>query len=138
MSAPELFLLFVRPLNAAGIRYIVTAAWRQFSINGADIRRLSEIFPSPDFYPPSPEIIATEVSRKQGGHFNIIHVETGFKADLYPTGRDELYAWAFRLKREVKFEGETILLAPSEYVILRSPAISWIGPRSMTGYRAVG
>lgn len=35
------------------------------------------------------------------------------------TGRDELHAWAFRLKRAVQFEGETVRLAPPEYVILR-------------------
>ena len=43
---------------------------------------------------------------------------TGFKADFYPAGRDELNAWAFRGKRAVDFQGEAIALAPPEYVIL--------------------
>jgi hypothetical protein len=44
---------------------------------------------------------------------------TGFKADLYLTGRDELEAWAFRFQRRVRFEGETVALVPPEYVIVR-------------------
>ena len=46
-------------------------------------------------------------------------MNTGFKADVYLTGRDEFNAWAFRHKRQVEFEGETIVLAPPEYVIIR-------------------
>ena len=42
-----------------------------------------------------------------------------FKADVYPTGRDEFNAWAFRNKRPVIYEGETLVLAPPEYVIVR-------------------
>jgi hypothetical protein len=38
---------------------------------------------------------------------------------VYPTGRDELNAWAFRNKRSVLFQGETLVLAPPEYVIVR-------------------
>src|SRR5713226_9464611 len=112
MPAPELFLLFVRPLNRAGIRYIVTGSVAAIFygeprlthdvdfvvfLNGEEIRRLGEIFPSADFYLPPAEAIAAEASREERGHFNIIHVETGFKADLYLTRRDELNAWAFRL-----------------------------------------
>lgn len=45
---------------------------------------------------------------------------TGFKADFYPAGQtDELNAWGFRFKREIQFEGETVVLAPAEYVIVR-------------------
>ena len=46
-------------------------------------------------------------------------MDTTFKADIYPTGRDELNAWAFRNKRAVTYEGETLVLAPPEYVIVR-------------------
>ena len=41
------------------------------------------------------------------------------KADLYPTGRDELNAWAFRGNRTIQYEGENIVLASPEYVIVR-------------------
>jgi hypothetical protein len=134
MPEPELFLLFVRPLNGADIRYMVTGSVAAIFygeprlthdvdfvafLNEANIRRLAEIFPSADFYVPPPEVIAAEVQREHRGHFNIIHIETGFKADMYPTGRDDFNAWAFRLRRRVQFEGETVVLAPPEYVIVR-------------------
>jgi hypothetical protein len=60
-----------------------------------------------------------KVAREQQGHFNIIHLHTSFKADLYPAGRDEFSAWAFRNQRSIAFEGETLVLAPPEYVIVR-------------------
>lgn len=134
MPEPELFLLFVRPMNHAGIRYIVTGSVAAIFygeprltndvdfvtfLNEADIRRLADAFPAPEFYFPPAETIALEMAREQRGHFNIIHLNTAFKADFYLTGRDELSAWAFRRKRQIEFEGETIVLAPPEYVIVR-------------------
>ena len=134
MPEPELFLLFVRPFNRAGIRYIVTGSVAAIFygeprlthdvdfvvfLNEKNIQQLGEIFPPADFYLPPEETIVTEVARDKSGQFNIIHMDTGFKADLYLTGRDELNAWAFRRKRQVQFEGETVVLAPPEYVIIR-------------------
>ena len=40
-------------------------------------------------------------------------------SNFYPAGRDDLNAWGFRFKREIQFEGETVTLAPPEYVIVR-------------------
>lgn len=134
MPEPELFLLFVRPLNRAGIRYVVSGSVAAIFygeprlthdvdfivfLNAGDIQKLGEAFPPGEFYLPPPETMLAESARAQHGHFNLIHRETGFKADLYPTGRDELNAWAFRGKRPVAYEGETIMLAPPEYVIVR-------------------
>ena len=134
MPEPELFLLFVRPLNGAGIRYVISGSVAAIFygeprlthdvdfvifLNTNDIQKLLEAFPEKDFYLPPKEIILTETARSNNGHFNLIHRDTGFKADFYPTGRDELNAWAFRGKREVEFEGEKIILAPPEYVIVR-------------------
>ncbi|MEY2465624.1 MAG: hypothetical protein QOD03_145 [Verrucomicrobiota bacterium] len=134
MPEAELFLLFVRPLNLAGIRYVIGGSVAaifygepRFTndvdivvfLNEADIQRLYDIFPSSDFYLPPRETIAAEVAREQRGQFNIIHMKTSFKADIYPTGRDEFSAWAFRNKRRIEFQGETLMLAPPEYVIVR-------------------
>ena len=88
-------------------------------LRDADIRRLVEVFPAGEYYLPPVETIAAEARREQRGYFNLVHLGTGFKADFYPTGRDELHAWAFRLKRSVQYEGEIVMLAPPEYVILR-------------------
>lgn len=134
MPEPELFLLFVRPLNRAGIRYVVSGSVAAIFygeprlthdvdfvvfLNANDVQRLIEVFPAKDFYLPPKEAMLAETAREQKGHFNLIHHDTGFKADLYPTGRDELNAWAFRGKRSIEFEGESVTLAPPEYVILR-------------------
>jgi len=80
---------------------------------------LTKAFPAADFYLPPRETIIAEAEREQRGHFNIIHIETGFKADMYLTGRDELNAWALGLGRQIEFEGETVMVAPPEYVIVR-------------------
>jgi hypothetical protein len=134
MPEPELFLLFVRPLNHAGIRYVVSGSVAAIFygeprlthdvdfvvfLNANDIQRLIEVFPAKDFYLPPEATMLAETAREHHGHFNLIHRDTGFKADLYPTGRDELNAWAFRGKRSIEFEGENVMLAPPEYVILR-------------------
>src|SRR5271166_5690929 len=110
MPENDLALLFVRPLNQMGVRYIVSGSIAAIIygeprlthdiafvvfLRGSDIIRLPECFTSPAFYVPPDEAIAAEVARSHHGHFNIIHSETGFKADFYPSGRDELDAWGF-------------------------------------------
>lgn len=77
------------------------------------------MFPAPEFYLPPIEIITAEIARPARGHFNVIHADTGFKADFYLAGRDELNAWGFRHSRTLKYRGESITVAPPEYVILR-------------------
>lgn len=88
-------------------------------LNPSDIQEFHRVFPAGEFYLPSSDVIALECRREMRGHFNIIHVESGFKADLYLTGNDPLNAWALRGHREVQFEGERVRLAPPEYVIVR-------------------
>lgn len=134
MHEPELFLLFVRPLNLAGIRYVVSGSVAAVFygeprlthdvdcvvfLNADNCRKLLEVFPATGFYVPPLETILSEIMRQRNGHFNLIHRATGFKADFYPAGRDDMNAWAFRGKRTVEFEGEIIALAPPEYVIVR-------------------
>jgi len=134
MPESELFLLLLRPLNQAGIRYIVGGSVAAMFygeprltndvdvvvfLRTTDIQRLPEVFPATEFYLPPLEAIAVEAAREQRGHFNIIHLDTSFKADVYLTGRDELNAWGFRHRRAKELDGETIYLAPPEYVIVR-------------------
>ncbi|MEM7383761.1 MAG: hypothetical protein AAF514_02355 [Verrucomicrobiota bacterium] len=60
-----------------------------------------------------------EVAREQRGHFNLIHHETGFKADIYLLGRDELAIWAIGESEKVELEGDSVRFAPPEYVVVR-------------------
>jgi len=134
MAQTELFLIFLRLFNRAGFRYVIGGSVAAIFygeprmtddvdlvvfLNDTDIQRLPEFFPRAEFYLPPKEVIVAEVARPQRGHFNIIHSATSFKADVYPTGSDDLNAWAFRNKRSVPFQGETLVLAPPEYVIVR-------------------
>ena len=134
MPEPELCLLFLRPLNRLGTRYIVSGSVAAILygeprlthdvdlvvfLRSEDVSRLREVFPPPEFYLPPPETIHLEIAREQGGHFNAIHADTGFKADFYLAGREELHAWAFRHARRMEYRGEPLLVAPPEYVIVR-------------------
>ena len=80
MPGPELFLLFVRPLNRAGIRYIVSGSVAAIFygeprlthdvdlvvfLSDADIRRLVEAFPAAEFYLPPVETMVAEAGQAQ-------------------------------------------------------------------------
>ncbi len=77
------------------------------------------LFPSDELYVPPREVIAVESRRRQRGHFNIIHHTTGFKADIYSAGQEEIHAWALAKVRVIRLEGVSMRIAPPEYVILR-------------------
>jgi hypothetical protein len=130
----ELFLIFIRPLNRLGVSYMVTgsAASMAYGIPRVtlDIDLVLELttpqtgllpaaFPPDTFYCPPREVIAVETERPSRGHFNVIHLETGFKADFYPMGDDTLHRWAMARRRRVEMFGEPVMLAPPEYVIVR-------------------
>lgn len=134
MPEPELSLLFLRPLNRLGVKYLVSDSVAAILygeprlthdvdfvvfLRNEDIARLNAAFPSPEFYLPPPEVILVELAREQRGYFNVIHADTGFKADFYLAGREEFHAWAFRHARRMEFRGESVTVAPPEYVIVR-------------------
>jgi hypothetical protein len=134
MLEPDLYGLFVAPLDGLGIRYLVSGSVAAMlygeprlthdidfvvSLRQEDVLRLAERFPSPEFYVPPTEIITAEMARERRGHFNIIHTSSGLKADFYVANRDELHAWAFRHVRHYSIRDLSIALAPPEYVILR-------------------
>jgi hypothetical protein len=58
------------------------------------------------------------VRRGQRGHCNLIHHDSGFKADIY-IAFDELHRWALAHRRELTLDGLRVVVAPVEYVILR-------------------
>lgn len=62
-------------------------------LDDSQIRQLPSLFPADRFFCPPSEVIAAESRRSPRGHFNIIHHDTGLKADLYPAGAEPLQAW---------------------------------------------
>lgn len=130
----KLFLLFVTPLNKLGTRYMISGSVAglfygepRFTqdvdfvifLNEREAAQLSHVFDPAQFYVPPAETILAEIRREQRGHFNLIHNESAFKADMYLVGRDDLNAWGFRHKRTLKYEGETVVLAPPKYVVVK-------------------
>ena len=51
--------------------------------------------------------------------FNVIHLATQFKADVYIAARDPLHAWALAHRRRIDLEESGAWIAPPEYVIVR-------------------
>jgi len=134
MPEPDLFLLFVRPLNRARIRYVLTGSVAAIFygeprlthdadfivlLNQTQILALSTLFASSDFYVPPPDVIEMEAKRESRGHFNIIHMGSGFKADFYLAGADTMNQWALANSRQLDYRGEHVHVAPPEYVIVR-------------------
>lgn len=84
-----------------------------------DIAKLSTLFKKDSFYLPPEEIIRVEMARSSRGHFNIIHNETGYKADIYFMGNDPIQLWGFKNRQNLKLNKEDIYIAPAEYVIVQ-------------------
>jgi len=87
-------------------------------LNEKEIPDLAGFFPADEFYFPPVEVVRIECKRESHGHFNILHFESGFKADIYIAGNNKLEKWGLGNIREYDFYGEKIYAAPPEYVII--------------------
>ena len=134
MQEANLFLIFLDRLNKGNLSYMVTGSAASIiygeprmthdidlvlELHVTDINKFINLFPPDEFYCPPQDVIKTEIARETRGHFNIIHHETGFKADIYPIGQDELHKWAMVRRQKVQIGRSNILIAPPEYVIIR-------------------
>jgi hypothetical protein len=133
MQDPDFISLFVAPLEGAGINYMITGSVAS-SIYGeprntldidlvvlietSQIQLLPQLFPEDDFYLPPADVIAIESRREAHGHFNIIHHNTGLKADIYLSRNHPILPWALAHTRRVPTPSCEITIAPPEYVIL--------------------
>lgn len=134
MQDLNLFKIFTSRINKLKVPYIITGAVASIiygeprlthdidlvvELTDEKADRVVKAFQQGEFYCPPIEVIKQEVKRPQSGHFNLIHNETGFKADIYVSGRDPLHEWAILNRKKIDLEGELIWLAPPEYVIIR-------------------
>ncbi len=133
MQDPDFISIFVAPLEKVGIRYMITGSVAS-SIYGEprntlDIvlvvllesnqtKELINLFPEKDFYLPPSDVIEIERRREAHGHFNIIHHNTGFKADIYLSRNHPCLPWALDNCRRIETDSCLISIAPPEYVIL--------------------
>lgn len=135
MLAPDELSLFIMRLEGTGAPYMVTGATAAIlygqprvtndldvvlSLNNVTRAALLRAFPETEFYVPPETVIRAEQARTQRGHFNLIHHDSGYKADIYLAGDDPLHAWALPLRRRLRWnEGLELMVAPPEYVVLR-------------------
>lgn len=134
MPEPDFLELFVVPLEQTGADYLVTGSIAAtfygeprathdidlvVTLSTDQIRALEGAFPAESFYLPPLEVMQVEARREGRGHFNVIHHESGLKADFYLASSDELHTWAFEHVRRYSIDDLEIRLAPPEYVIAR-------------------
>jgi hypothetical protein len=134
MQEADLFGIFLRRLNDSCIQYMVTGSVASIiygeprlthdidvvlELHSDQVSFFVQVFSGNEFYHPPLEVIQTEIRRETRGHFNLIHHDTGFKADIYPIGDDQLHKWAMQHRRCIDFQDMKIWVAPPEYVILR-------------------
>ena len=135
MLQPDLLKLFVIPLEHAKVEYVITGSVALIlyaeprlthdidlvvHLKMHDAKRIPEIFSPKEYYCPPEDIILGEIKRPIRAQFNIIHHDSGFKADLFLLGSDLLHEWAFANKRGMEIDDEySVWLAPPEYVIIR-------------------
>ena len=125
--------IFAPGLNALGVPWMVvgsiaaSAYGERRSTLDVDVvavvgqqhaARFLSVFPETDFYCPPAEVIEIESARPEHGHFNLIHHQSIYKADIYIATGSEFERWAFKNRRPL-VAGETpVWLAPPEYVIV--------------------
>lgn len=134
MQSPEPFLIFTRKLNELAVPYMVSGSVAAIYygeprmtndvdiivfLKREDVSRVEKAFPPEAFYCPPREVIQMEIAREQRGHFNLIHHDSGFKADIYLMGQDSLHTWGLANAVKADLEGDEVVFAPPEYVIVR-------------------
>jgi hypothetical protein len=102
MPEADTFLLYTRRLEQLGLRYMVSGS-------------IAAIYYGEPRMTNNVDIVLALLR----GHLNLIHHATGFKADLYLAGREDLHEWGLDHVRTVTYGTDRIRLAPPEYVILR-------------------
>ena len=134
MSLVSLFRRFAGPLDHLQIPYMATGAVAAIvygeprltldldlvlQLSVSDAPRFIAAFPAVEFYVPPAETIAAEAARPRHGHFNLLHLESGLRADIYLASDDPLDRWGLANRRRETIGGEPVWMAPAEYVIIR-------------------
>ena len=137
MLPPDLINCFIRPLEVEGFEYLVSGSVASsllgeprftsdidiaLFLNAAQILLLPTIFPEESYYLPPLDVIQIECKRGIRGHFNIIHHDSGMKADIYPSRNHPYLTWALQRKIRLPKDGVTISIAPPEYLIMHKLA----------------
>ena len=135
MREPNLFLVFVSPLNRGEVPYMVTGSVASIAygeprlVRGIDLVVQLEVggvagfialYPVEDFRCPDEAEVRAAVSGKTGGCFRVVHRASGFPADFYAASHDAFDRWAMERRQAAEMGADRIWLAPPEYVIVRA------------------
>lgn len=131
----NLFRVIIAPLESAKLDYMITGSVAAMTygeprltndidlvieLEPGELPSFESAFPEEKFYRAPTEMLLIELSRGLRGHTNIIHHDSGFRADIYFHGGDPLHAWAWPLRTRLEIEpGLEASFAPPQYVILR-------------------
>jgi hypothetical protein len=126
MALPKIAALIADGLNATGVRWMAIGSIAAMSygeyrvtndinivlvLTGSDIEKLVAAFPIEEFDCPPTDVIALEAAQDEHGHFNLIHHETGFKADVYFAGKERLSHWALQQRQAIELADSLIWIA---------------------------
>ncbi len=94
---PQLLTSGVEWMVAGGVAAIVYGEPRftqdidiVAALHPSNASAFAGLFPDSDFYCPPVEVIVEEARREAFGHFNVLHLESDARADVYLAGRDAL------------------------------------------------
>jgi hypothetical protein len=134
MPEPNLFKIFTSKLSELNVPYMVTGSVASIvygeprvthdidivlTLSLSKIDEFIKLFPEDQFYCPPVEVVKNEVLRDARGHCNVLHHDTGFKADIYFAGNEEFQHWALENVKIIDFSDAKLPLAPVEYVIVK-------------------
>jgi hypothetical protein len=135
MQPHDFIDVFIQPLEELGLEYMVTGSVAAIFygeprlthdidlvlvLSPKDVEPFCDRFDLEHYYCPPQDVILIELKRSHNAHFNLLHHQTGLKADCYLFTGDELHSWALANRRRVSLARDVkIYLAPCEYVIIR-------------------
>ena len=132
MQGLDLVELFVRPLEAAEVEYMISGsvatsiygeprATLDIDLavfpNAAKLALFPSLYPEEDYYLPPMDVMQIECRRDVRGHFNIIHHGTGLKADIYPSRSHPYLPWALKNRRRIQYGSVPVWVVPPEYMV---------------------
>lgn len=134
MQQSNLFSIFTDPISKSGLKYFIGRSVAAIVygeprlthdidliiyLTNDNAELFLDLFPNDQFYVPPIEVAKTEIKLGEKGHFNIIHIESGFKADIYFVSNDPLQFWALENINEIDFMDTKLPIAPIEYIIVK-------------------
>ncbi|MFH0920136.1 MAG: hypothetical protein V1913_07210 [Fibrobacterota bacterium] len=135
MQSLDFYGLFIKPLEQCRLEYMITGSVAAIvygeprlthdidlvlQIPASTIPGILQAFHAPDYYCPPQEILESELRKPSRAHFNLIHMDSGLKADCYPFTDDRLTCWGMQNRRQMELDdGHRAWFAPPEYVVVR-------------------